>query len=206
MLRGNYAQQTPEHLAKAFDNFLCKLPPYWKTKKFTLPNLNRNFNEIVSEMNATKIPMQAKELVKPIIPVEIKKAAPSAEEIKQLLKKMLPSIADSFEQFVNTGNQGYLPFWAMYDALIQENIFSPAKKKITEQQNAAITKRKKELSNPKNPFEQKQFTPLLAIYENGNTPEAEQILIERSYKGSLVKYFFEKLKSQNKNLNHLKTL
>ena len=205
MLRGNLAQPTSENLEKSFDNFLTKLPAYWKTKKFTLPNLNKNFNEIISEIRAANISAPSKAPVKTVVSQQIAKPEPTPEEKKELLKKMLPSIAEAFEVFVNTGKQGLLPFWTMFDALVQQNIFAPAKKKIEETKNTCIASRVTELRAPKNSFEENKFSALLKIYEGGNVPDTEQILIERSYKGILVKQFFEKLKSKNKNLNHLKT-
>ena len=204
MLRGNFAQPTGESLEKSFDNFLAKLPPYWKTKKFTLPNLNKNFNEIISEMRAANIPTAIKVSVKTIVSEQTTKTEPTPEERKELLKKMLPSIAESFEVFVNTGKQGNLPFWTMYDALVQENIFSPTQEEFDETKNTCIASRVAELRAPKNSFEEKKFNELLAVYQTGNIPNTEQILIERGYKGILVKHFFEQLKAQNKNLNHLK--
>ena len=204
MLRGNFAQPTSESLEKSFENFLVKLPAYWKTKKFTLPNLNKNFNEIISEMRAANFPTASKAPVKPIISEQTKKTEPTPEERKELLKKMLPSIAEGFEAFANTGKHGFLPLWAMYDALVQENVFAPSKKKFSEAKETCIAARVAELRAPKNSFEENKFSALLKFYEGGNVPEAEQILIERGYKGALVKQFFEKLKSQNKNLNHLK--
>src|ERR1700757_201765 len=205
MLRGNFAQPTSESLEKSFENFLTKLPAYWRTKKFTLPNLNKNFNEIVSEIQSSKNNSTTKTSVKPIISEPLLQKEITPEERTARLKQMLPSIAEAFETFVNTGKQGFLPFWAMYDALVQENIFTPSKKKFTETKNACIAARMAELRLPKNPHEQKIFNELLVEYKKGNIPNSEQILIERSYKGSLVKHFFEKIKSQNKNLNHLKT-
>lgn len=204
IFQNNPKPQDAQQLAEAFENFLVKLPTYWRTKKFTIPNLNKNFNEIISEMQSAKNVITTKTPVKPIIPAEIKKNEPTPEERKEVLKKMLPSIAEAFETFVHTGKQGYVPFWAMYDALVQEKIYTPSEKKINEVKKQCITARIKELNKPKTPFEQKHFAELLAEYKNGNTPNTEQILIERSYKGSLIKSFFEKLQSQNKNLNHLK--
>lgn len=204
ILRASPNTQSAEQLQQAFDNFLVKLPVYWKTKKFTLPNLNKNFNEIISEMRAKNISGQSKSPVKTIISEQITKPEPSPEEKKELLKKMLPSIAESFEIFLTTGRNGLLPFWTMFDALVQEKIFIPSNKKFTEIKNVCIASRVAELRAPKNSFEENKFSTLLKIYENGHVPEAEQILIERAYKGILVKHFFEKLKSQNKNLNHLK--
>ena len=205
MLRGNFAQPTRESLENSFENFLMKLPSYWRTKKFTLPNLNKNFNEIVSEIQNSKNNIATKTSVKPIVSEPLPQKEITPQERTARLKQMLPSIAEAFEIFLTTGRSGLLPFWTMYDALVQENIFSPSKKKFTEIKNTCIATRMAELRTPKNTHEQKTFNELLTKYEKGNIPNSEQILIERSYKGSLVKYFFEKLKSQNKNLNHLKT-
>ena len=205
MLRGNFAQPTRESLENSFENFLMKLPSYWRTKKFTLPNLNKNFNEIVSEIQNSKNNIATKPSVKPIVSEPLPQKEITPQERTARLKQMLPSIAEAFEIFLTTGRSGLLPFWTMYDALVQENIFSPSKKKFTEIKNTCIATRMAELRTPKNTHEQKTFNELLTKYEKGNIPNSEQILIERSYKGSLVKYFFEKLKSQNKNLNHLKT-
>lgn len=50
-----------EKLASKFSDFLQKLPEYWRSKKFTLINLNENFNEIVSEIRSKN-----KQYVKPV--------------------------------------------------------------------------------------------------------------------------------------------
>lgn len=201
----NTQVENTQQACEVLEKFIQQLPSYWRTKKFTIPNLNKNFNEIISEIQTSKNIISPKTLVKSIITTPQTKHEPTPEEKKELLRKMLPSIAEAFETFVNTGNTGLLPMWVMYEALVQENIFAPTKKKIIDTKNACIASRMAELRAPKNPYEQKLFTDLLTEYEKGNIPNSEQMLIERSYKGTLVKCFFEKLKSQYKNLNHLKT-
>ncbi|MBL4653041.1 MAG: hypothetical protein JKY53_09305, partial [Flavobacteriales bacterium] len=41
---------TPGEVHSNFGLFIENLPKYWRTKKFTLPLLNRNFNEIITEI------------------------------------------------------------------------------------------------------------------------------------------------------------
>ena len=42
-----------EELKKGFSLFLQNLPEYWRTKKMTIPQLEKNFNEIINEIRTT---------------------------------------------------------------------------------------------------------------------------------------------------------
>lgn len=53
-------EMTDEDVEQNFCLFIDHLPKYWRTKKFTLPLLNRNFNEIINEIQ-TKNTNGAKE-------------------------------------------------------------------------------------------------------------------------------------------------
>lgn len=47
-----------QNITENFKSFIRYLPEYWKTKKFTIPHLNQNYNEIINEIysqnNGTK--------------------------------------------------------------------------------------------------------------------------------------------------------
>ncbi|HTA62597.1 MAG TPA: DUF4373 domain-containing protein, partial [Bacteroidia bacterium] len=124
LIVGKPPLQSTEQLTQALENFIQKLPAYWRTKKFTLPHLNKNFNEIISEIGANTQSTQAKtQTTKPIIPQrnEEKKELTPQEKI-QVRNKMLQAISDSYEKFVATGHHGYLPLHVMYGTLVNEKV------------------------------------------------------------------------------------
>lgn len=75
--------KTESELAEAFYSFVQRLPEYWRTKKFTVPHLNANYNEIVSEIRAKQKTLPKQPVYRPVVrQPEVKKEPTEAEKNK----------------------------------------------------------------------------------------------------------------------------
>ena len=197
---------TQEDLIKAFSVLLQKLPEYWRTKKFTLPHLNNNYNEIVSEIGATQVNTQVKKQtsVTPHIPqqAEPKRELTPEEKIKNR-KNIINSICESYTAFVDSGSYGLLPLWVMYETLVAEKITKPTDKKLQELHEFALEKRKSELRKPKHTHEAKTFQAMLENFSEEMQKENEKNRIEKDVKTLVVQGLFEELKSKNADIKTL---
>lgn len=58
-LTSSYKLEKPDRkLVEYFKLFLSHLPAYWRTKKFTIPLINQNYNEILNEIRSTNKPVK----------------------------------------------------------------------------------------------------------------------------------------------------
>lgn len=192
--------QNENQLADAFLSFIQKLPEYWRTKKFTIPNLCNNYNEIVSEIRANNLSGKTKKQAptyKPIIqkPPEPKRE-PTAEEKIQMRKDFIKSICETFEKYVNTGEYGFLPLWIMYDTLVEEKILKLPDKKLERFKSLAIATRKAELQKPKHAHEARSFNNILENFDTEITTGNEKNKIDTAVKILAVKGLFEDLKKK----------
>lgn len=199
--------QNESELADAFLSLVQKLPEYWRTKKFTIPNLCNNYNEIVSEIRANNLNTKSKKQTpsyKPIVqkPPEIKRE-PTPEEKIQIRKNFIKSITENYEKYVETGEYGYLPIWIMYDTLVEEKILKLTEKKLESYRNKVIEQRKAELQKPQHPHEARIFRGILENYTEEMGKGNEKSKIEINTKILAVKGLFEELK---KNKTDIKTL
>ena len=199
--------QNENQLADAFLSLIQKLPEYWRTKKFTIPNLCNNYNEIVSEIRANNQNSKGKKQTpsyKPIVqkPPEVKREATPEEKI-QIRKNFIKSITENYEKYVETGEYGYLPIWVMYDTLVEEKVLKLTEKKLETYRNKAIEQRKAELQKPQHPHEARTFSGILENFENELSKGNEKHRIEINTKILAVKGLFEELK---KNKTDIKTL
>lgn len=192
--------QNENQLADAFLSFIQKLPEYWRTKKFTIPNLCNNYNEIVSEIRANNASGKTKKQTptyKPMVqkPPEPKRE-PTAEEKIQMRKDFIKSICETFEKYVNTGEYGFLPLWIMYDTLVEEKILKLPDKKLEQYKSLAIATRKAELQKPKHAHEARTFNNILENFEAEITTGNEKNKIDTAVKILAVKGLFEDLKKK----------
>jgi len=197
--------QTEEDLIKSFSLLLQKLPEYWRTKKFTLPHLNNNYNEIVSEIGATKLNSSIKQQTgaMPFIPqAEPKREFTSEEKLKNR-NNIIQSICESYAAFVDSGTYGLLPLWVMYETLVAEKITKPTDKKLQELRDFALEKRKSELRKPKHTHEAKTFQAMLENFNEEMQKENEKNRIEKDVKTLVVQGLFEELKSKNADIKTL---
>jgi len=198
--------KTVEQLSEAFASFLQKLPEYWRTKKFTIPHLNTNYNEIVTEIRAGQISAKDKTLfAKPIIIAktpEIKRE-PTAEEKIKLRKDFINSICEAFEKYVASGQHGYLPLWTMHDTLVEEKALKLTTKKLQGYKNQALAARKAELLKPKHAHEVKAFSAMIENFSEEMQRGTEKHRIDNAVKSLAVQGLFEELK---KKKTELKTL
>ena len=196
---------TEDELVKSFSVLLQKLPEYWRTKKFTLPHLNNNYNEIVSEIGATQVNTQVKKQtgVTPHIPqAEPKRELTPEEKIKNR-KNIIQSICESYATFVDSGSYGLLPLWVMYETLVAEKITKPTDKKLQELRDFALEKRKSELRKPKHTHEAKTFQAMLENFNAEMQKENEKNRIEKDVKTLVVQGLFDELKSKNADIKTL---
>ena len=197
---------TEDELIKSFAVLLQKLPEYWRTKKFTLPHLNNNYNEIVSEIGATQVNTQVKKQTH--VPVnnpqqaEPKRELTPEEKIKNR-KNIIQSICESYAAFVDSGSYGLLPLWVMYETLVAEKITKPTDKKLQEYRAIALDKRKAELRKPKHTHEAKTFQAMLENFREEMQKENEKNRIEKEVKTLVVQGLFEELKSKNADIKTL---
>ena len=199
--------QNENQLADAFLSFIQKLPEYWRTKKFTIPNLCNNYNEIVSEIRANNLSGKTKKQTtnyKPIIqkPPEPKRE-PTPEEKIQMRKDFIKSICETFEKYVNTGEYGFLPLWIMYDTLVEEKVLKLNDKKLEAYRNKVIEQRKAELQKPKHTHEARTFSNILKNFEAEITAGSEKNRIETNTKTFAVKGLFEDLKKKQTDIKTL---
>jgi hypothetical protein len=198
--------QTGQNLIESFSGFLQKLPDYWRTKKFTIPHLNNNYNEIVSEIGASQANTQVKNQVTIKIPVpqqaETKREA-TPEEKLQSRKSFIQSICESYEKFAATGQYGYLPLWVMYETLIQEQVLKISVKKLESYRQQAIAKRKEELQKPKNAHETRLFQGILGNFNEEMKKENESKRIENEVKTLAVQELFTQLKEKQTDIKTL---
>lgn len=199
--------QNENQLADAFLSFIQKLPEYWRTKKFTIPNLCNNYNEIVSEIRANNLSGKTKKQAptyKPIIqkPPEAKRE-PTAEEKIQMRKDFIKSICETFEKYVNTGEYGFLPLWIMYDMLVEEKILKLPDKKLEQYKSLAIATRKAELKKPKHAHEARSFNNILENFEAEIITGNEKNKIDTAVKILAVKGLFEDLKKKQIDIKTL---
>ncbi len=199
--------QNENQLADAFLSFIQKLPEYWRTKKFTIPNICNNYNEIVSEIRSNNHSSKGKKQTptyKPIAqkPPEIKRI-PTPEEKLQIRKDFIKSIIEIYERYVNTGEYGYLPVWIMYDTLVEEKVLKLTEKKLEAHRNKAIEQRKAELQKPQHPHEARTFRGILENFSEEINKGNEKSRIEINTKILAVKGLFEELKKKQIDIKTL---
>ncbi|MFI5140748.1 MAG: DUF4373 domain-containing protein [Bacteroidia bacterium] len=198
--------QSEDELIKSFAALLQKLPEYWRTKKFTLPHLNNNYNEIVSEIGATQVNNQVKKQTSQATHIpqqaEPKRELTPEEKIKNR-KNIINSICESYATFVDSGSYGLLPLWVMYETLIAEKIIKPTDKKLQELRDFALEKRKSELRKPKNNHETKIFQAMLENFGEEMQKENEKNRIEKDVKTLAVQGLFEELKNKKEDIKTL---
>jgi hypothetical protein len=199
--------QNENQLADAFLSLIQKLPEYWRTKKFTIPNLCNNYNEIVSEIRANNQSTKGKKQTatyKPILPKqpEIKRESTPEEKIK-IRKDFIKSICEAFEKFVATGEHGYLPMWVMHDTLIEEKVLKLTEKKLEQYRTQAIEARKAELSKPKHPTEYRTFRAILENFSEEISKGNEKGRIEVAIKNLAVQGLFNELKKKQTDIKTL---
>lgn len=191
-------------LAEAFYSFIQKLPDYWRTKKFTIPHLNSNYNEIVSEIRAKQKSLAKHPLYKPIAkPQPEVKKEPTEAEKKQIRENFIKSICESYEKFVSTGEHGYLPLWVMHDTLIEEKILKVSEKKLEQYRQTAIEQRKSELSKPKHPQEARTFRGILENFSEELAKGNEKHRIVTEVKSLAVQGLFNELKKKKTDIKTL---
>lgn len=194
-------------LADAFLSLIQKLPEYWRTKKFTIPHLCNNYNEIVSEIRANNQNVKGKKQAptyKPIVPrqPEIKRE-PTPEEKQKIKNDFIKSICESYEKFVATGEHGFVPMWVMHDTLVEEKVLKLTEKKLEQYRKQAIDARKTELSKPQHPSESRTFRAILENFsvemEKGN----EKHKISIAVKNLAVQGLFNELKKKQTDIKIL---
>jgi len=197
LISGKPPLQNTEQLAQAVENFIQKLPAYWRTKKFTLPHLNKNFNEIITEVSANE-KIVAPKIVLPTVNTKPAPAKEFSEDEKiQMRNKMLQAISESYEKFVATGHHGYLPLHTMYGTLVNEKILKLTPKQLEQYKTQATEKRKAELRKPKNAHETKIFQAMLDNFSEEIKIGSEKNRIEYDVKTLAVQGLFDELKNKN---------
>lgn len=199
--------QNENQLADAFLSLIQKLPEYWRTKKFTIPNICNNYNEIVSEIRANNLSGKGKKhtpTYKPIVqrPPEIKRE-PTPEERIQIRKDFIKSITENHQKYVDTGEYGYLPVWIMYNTLVEEKVLKLSEKKLEAYRNKAIEQRKAELQKPQHPHEARTFRGILENFSEEVNRGNEKSRIEINTKILAVKGLFEELKKKQIDIKTL---
>jgi hypothetical protein len=197
--------QNENNLIEAFTSFLQKLPDYWRTKKFTIPHLNLNYNEIVSEIGAGSLITQRKNQppLKIIVPQPEAKREATPEEKLQSRKLFINSICESYEKFKTTGTHGYLPLHVMYETLVQENVLILTSKQMANYTEQATEKRKAELRKPKHVHEAKTFHNILENFSEEIKKGNEKNRFDNEVKTLAVQGLFDKLKSKNTDIKIL---
>ena len=199
--------QNENQLADAFLSLIQKLPEYWRNKKFTIPNLCYNYNEIVSEIRANNQQGKNKKQATVFRPTQAKtteiKREPTAEEKIQMRKDFIKSICEIYEKYVNTGEYGFLPLWVMHDTLVDEKILKLSDKKLEHYKSLAIATRKAELQKPKHPHEARTFNNILQNFEAEINTGNEKNRMDISMKTLAVKGLFEDLKKKQIDITTL---
>ena len=198
--------QNESQLADAFLSLIQKLPEYWRTKKFTIPNLCNNYNEIVSEIRANNQNAKSKKgFVKQSIvakPPEIKREL-TAEEKKKIRNDFIKSICESYEKFVATGQHGFVPMWVMHDTLLEEKILKLTDKKLEQYRKQAIDERKAELKKPQHPNESRTFRAILENFSEEISKGNEKHKIDIAVKNIAVQGLFNELKKKKTDIKTL---
>lgn len=197
--------QNENNLIEAFASFLQKLPDYWRTKKFTIPHLNLNYNEIVSEIGSGSQITQGKNQasIKIIIPKPEAKREATPEEKLQSRKLFINSICEAYEKFKTSGTHGYLPLHVMYETLVQENVLILTPKQIATYTEQTTEKRKAELRKPKHIHEAKIFQNILENFNEEIKKGTEKNRFDNEVKTLAVQGLFDKLKSKNTDIKIL---
>lgn len=198
--------KTDSELTEAFYSFIQKLPEYWRTKKFTIPNLNYNFNEIVSEIRANKNSLLGKKQIikQTIVPKQPEiKQEPTHEEKQKIRTDFIKSICESYQKFVATGEHGYVPMWVMHDTLIEEKVLKLTEKKREQYRTQAIEARKAELSKPKYPNESRTFRAILENFSEEMEKGNEKNRIDIAVKNLAVQRLFNELKKKQTDIKTL---
>ena len=190
-------------LAEAFYSFIQKLPEYWRTKKFTIPHLNNNYNEIVSEIRAKQKSIPKQPVYRPVVRQPEVKKEPTEAEKKQIRESFIKSICECYEKFVATGEHGFLPLWVMHDTLIEEKILKVSEKKLEQYRQTAIEQRKAELSKPKHLHEAKTFRSILANFSEELAQGNEKHRIATEVKSIAVQALFNELKKKKTDIKTL---
>lgn len=199
--------QSETQLADAFLSLIQKLPEYWRTKKFTIPNLCHNYNEIVSEIRANNKNVKGKKqtpIYKPTVsrPPEIKRE-PTPEEKQKIRNDFIKSICESYEKFVATGEHGFVPMWVMHDTLVEEKVLKLTEKKLEQYRKQAINERKTELSKPKHPHEARTFRGILENFSEEILKGNEKSRIDIAVKSLAVQGLFNELKKKQTDIKNL---
>ncbi len=199
--------QNETQLADAFLSLIQKLPEYWRTKKFTIPNLCNNYNEIVSEIRANNLTTKGKKQTssyKPIVPrqPEIKREK-TPEEKQKIRTDFIKSICEAYEKFVATGEHGYLPMWVMHDTLVEENVLKLSEKKLAQYKIQAIDARKVELQKPQHSHEARTFRGILENFSNEIEKGNEKSRIDVAIKNLSVQGLFKDLKKKQIDIKTL---
>lgn len=199
--------QNETQLADAFLSLIQKLPEYWRTKKFTIPNLCNNYNEIVSEIRANNQNVKGKKQTsnyKPIVPKQPEiKREPTPEEKQKIRTDFIKSICESYEKFVATGEHGYVPMWVMHDTLIEEKVLKLTEKKRGQYRIQAIEARKTELSKPQHPSEYRTFRAILENFSSEMEKGNEKNRIDMAVKTLAVQGLFNELKKKEIDIKTL---
>jgi hypothetical protein len=195
--------QNEYELADAFLSLIQKLPEYWRTKKFTIPNLNANYNEIVSEIRAKQKSSIKQPVYKPIVRQTEVKKEPTEAEKKQIRQNFIKSICECYEKYVDTGEHGFIPLWVMHDTLVEEKILKLSEKKLETYRNQAIEQRKAELKKPQNAHETRVFRGLLENFSSELANGNEKNKIEIAIKNLAVKGLFDELKKNKTDIKKL---
>lgn len=199
--------QNETQLAEAFLSLIQKLPEYWRTKKFTIPNLCHNYNEIVSEIRANNQNVKGKKQTptyKPTVsrPPEIKRE-PTSEEKLKIRNDFIKSICESYEKFVATGEHGFVPMWVMHDTLVDEKVLKLTEKKQEHYRKQAIDARKAELSKPQHPHEARTFRGILENFNEEILKGNEKSRIDIAVKNLAVQGLFNELKKKQIDIKTL---
>ncbi len=199
--------QNENQLTDAFFSLIQKLPEYWRTKKFTIPNICNNYNEIVSEIRANNLSGKGKKHIPTYIPIVQKppeiKREPTPQEKLQIRKDFIKSITENYEKYVETGEYGYLPVWVMYDTLVEEKVLKLSEKKLEVYRNKVIEQRKAELQKPQHPHEARTFRGILENFSEEISKGNEKRRIEINTKILAVKELFEELKKKQTDIKTL---
>jgi hypothetical protein len=202
-----------EEWADALVNFIKKLPDYWRTKKFTVPNLCMNYNEIVNEIRANNLLKHGKhKTITPATTVaKTTSVAPpvTAEALAEARKQRIASICEMLEHYVNTGDWGFVPLFTLYDTLVNESVLDLDNKALQKFRAKAIAQRKAELNQQqqsKNTHDARKATLLLANVDVELSKGNELHRIDNAVKTLAVQALFERVKKKQIHINHLFTL
>jgi len=203
-----------ETLTSGFQTLIRKLPPYWRSKKFTIQHLNINFNEIINEIQAKK---QSIQVHTPIIPpsythhtgsiqeANSHKIIELSEEQKQEARNNLINfVCNEYKNFCETGNFNVMPIRLAYNLFIEEKILQLSEEELKTYEVKALELRKQELRKPQNREEKFKFRNLLESYTKG-IDTSEQSKIKRFKQQLAVLDFLKQCKEKNITLKNLFT-